>query len=55
MKNQELNINAGKIIISPSKLILGGPAIFITENINHPKERAGQSKSIPFARKRLRL
>jgi len=55
IRKKELNIKEGKIIISPKRLILGGPAMFITENINHQKESIGLKQSIPLARIKLRL
>ena len=51
----ERNIVAGKIIISPSKLIEGGAAILITEKRNHHKVSSGRSISIPLLKNNLRV
>lgn len=51
----ERNIVAGKIIISPKRLIEGGAAILITEKRNHQRVNKGRSISIPLLRKRLRV
>ena len=51
----EKNIVAGKIIISPKRLIEGGAAILITEKRNHHKVKIGSSINIPLLKKRLRV
>ena len=54
-KKRELYNRAGKIIISPNKLILGGLAILRTENRNHHKAIAGLTNRKPFTKSKLRL
>jgi hypothetical protein len=54
-KYLDLKIIEGKIIISPRRLILGGAAILITQNINHHIDNIGINSKIPFVKNKLRV
>ena len=51
----DVKMAEGKIKISPSRLILGGPAIFKTEKRNHHIDIIGTNINIPLEMKSLRV
>jgi hypothetical protein len=42
-------------MISPKRLILGGAAMLIAQNINHHMDKMGIKSRIPFLKNKLRV